>query len=375
MPQVFISYSRKDIGFARRLAGDLEKAGYDVWWDLTDLRGGDDWPRVIPAAIEASQFVIVVLSPNSAISDWVEKEYTQALGLRKKLIPVMLERSNVPFALNTINYVDFTSDDYAASFNNLLSALGYIGELPVVPADPLPLALRRYAIPIIIGILTVLAVLSTFLFSPSPPSTPTPSIVPATWTVVILSTETDVPTAAATQSPTASAMATLSPTLTQTSTLSPTATQTPSPTNRPLPRLGLCVLSDYANRINVRSGPGTIYPPLGEPLLVDTCLFFSARNEEATWLQIAPNQPDASLRQYEGGWIYRDLLGLGTSGPIDLPAVTLTPTPTASDTPTTTPTLTRTPTPTATQTPSETPSPTETETPTATETPTETPTP
>ena len=52
MAQIFISYSRKDIDFVRRLAGDLEKAGYEVWWDLTDLRGGDDWPRVIPAAIE-----------------------------------------------------------------------------------------------------------------------------------------------------------------------------------------------------------------------------------------------------------------------------------------------------------------------------------
>src|SRR5512134_1254202 len=124
MPQIFISYSRKDIAFTRRLAGDLETAGYNVWWDLTDLRGGDDWPRVIPAAIEASQYVIVVMSPNSAISDWVEKEYTQALSLRKKIIPIMLERSSIPFSLNTINYVDFTSDDYVASFNNLLTALG-----------------------------------------------------------------------------------------------------------------------------------------------------------------------------------------------------------------------------------------------------------
>jgi hypothetical protein len=131
---------------------------------------------------------------------------------------------------------------------------------------------------------------------------------------------------------------------------------TPSPTNQPFNRLGLCVKSDYANSINVRSGPGTIYPPLGEPLLVETCLFFSARNEEATWLQIAPNQPDISLKQYDG-WIYRELLGLGTSGPIDLPAVTLTPTPTPSETPTITPTFTLTPTETAadTETPTATP--------------------
>jgi hypothetical protein len=103
---------------------------------------------------------------------------------------------------------------------------------------------------------------------------------------------------------------------------------------------------------------------------VGTCLFFSARNEEATWLQIAPNQSDPSLRQYEGGWIYRELLGLGTSGPIDLPAVTLTPTPTPSETPTVTPTFTRTPT--ATLTPSETPSPTDAQ---SAETATDTPTP
>jgi hypothetical protein len=102
--------------------------------------------------------------------------------------------------------------------------------------------------------------------------------------------------------------------------------------------------------------------------LVDTCLFFSARNEEATWLQIAPNQPDTLLQQYEGGWIFRELLGLGTTGPIDLPAVTLTPTPTASETPTITPTFTRTPsaTPTPSETLTETPIPTETETPTET---------
>src|SRR5919106_2811412 len=128
MARIFISYSRKDIAFVRKLAGDLEKAGYDVWWDLTDLRGGDDWPRVIPAAIESSQYVIVVLSPNSALSDWVEKEYTQALSLRKKIIPILLKPTPVPFALNTVNYVNFTSGDYFDNLNNLLTALAYTGE-------------------------------------------------------------------------------------------------------------------------------------------------------------------------------------------------------------------------------------------------------
>ena len=73
MQKIFISYSRKDIDFARKFSGDLEKAGYDVWWDLTDLRGGDDWVRVIPDAIEKSDFFIIVLSPNYIESEWVRK--------------------------------------------------------------------------------------------------------------------------------------------------------------------------------------------------------------------------------------------------------------------------------------------------------------
>src|SRR5215831_18481154 len=108
MERIFVSYSRKDMDFIRRLAGDLETAKYDVWWDITDLRGGDDWPRVIPAAIASSNFILVVLSPNAVNSEWVEKEYTQALDLHKKIIPVMFAKSPVPFALNTINYVNFS---------------------------------------------------------------------------------------------------------------------------------------------------------------------------------------------------------------------------------------------------------------------------
>ncbi len=365
MQRIFISYSRKDIGFVRKLAGDLEKAGYDVWWDLTDLRGGDDWPRVIPAAIESSQYIIVVLSPNSAVSDWVEKEYTQALGLRKKIIPIMLASSRVPFALNTINYIDFTGNDYADNLNRLLATLGYSGE-PIMPMATLPIRLRKYAIPIIIGVLILLALISTFVLKPTVPPTSTPISAPSTFpseTAAVIFTPTHSPTI----SPTASPTITLTPTLTE--TLTPKPTFTASPTQIPFNRLIFCVNSLYANSINVRSGPGTIYPPMGEPLQVGKCLAFSARNEEATWLQIAPNQPDATLEQYVGGWIFRELLGLGEIGPIDLPAVTLTPTLPPSDTPTITPTFTRTPTETPTLTPTETPSPTETETPTETLTP------
>ena len=372
MAQIFISYSRKDIGFVRKLAGDLEKAGYDVWWDLTDLRGGDDWLRVIPAAIDSSEHFIVVLSPNSAVSDWVKKEYTQALSSRKKIIPIMLARSNVPFALNTINYVDFTSDDYAANLQNLLDALGYAGENPVTTSAALPLMLRKYAIPIIIGLGLLLALMTRFflasLVTPTATPTATSTDLPATATQTPSLAASPTETATLTASPTATQAA--SPTMTGTHTLTPTQpTVTPSATKPPFRSIELCIKKIDARTINVRAGPSSeIYPVLGS-IPVETCLLFSAvhinmKNE--TWLMVASGQTDPEITKFAGGWISGNLLDIDLTDPIPLPLVTLTPTPVPSDTPTLTPTFTRTPT--ATMTPSETP--TETLVPTETETPT-----
>ena len=372
MDKVFISYSRKDIDFVRKLAGDLEKAGYDVWWDITDLRGGDDWVSTIPAAIAASRYMVVVLTPNSINSEWVRKEYTQALTLRKKIVPIMFMPCSVPFALNTINFVNFAVGEYEDNFKNLLSPLGFTGKPPEVTpfnrtAARLSYALRKYAVYIVIGLVLLLAFAWTS-FSAPPPVTPT-----------FTSTHTLLPTATSTLEP---ATATLSPTASSTPTATATKpTATASATRQTFPILRFCinVLIDVHN-INVRSGPGTTYAVLGEPLDVDACLNFRALNDDETWLLIAPNQSTPSLLQYDGGWIRRDLLGLGQSGPVDLPAVTLTPTPTSTSTFTVTPsqtpslTPTITPSPTVTNTFTLTPTNTSTSTPTATatDTPTET---
>jgi hypothetical protein len=374
MVKVFISYSRKDIGFVRKLAGDLEKAGYEVWWDLTDLRGGDDWLRVIPAAIESSDHFVVVLSPNSAISDWVKKEYTQALSSRKKLIPIMLERSSVPFALNTINYVDFTSDDYAANFKNLLDALGYSGENPVATSEAFPLLLRKYAIPILIGAGLLLALLARFVLVPLVTSTPTTTQTATDRPPIASETPSLAPSITSTVTPTEfpSATQTLTPTIALTPTL--TATQpslTPSPTKQPFRSIELCVKNIDARTINVREGPSSeIYRIMGT-IPVESCLLFSAVHvnlKDETWLQVAIGQPDPEIRQLAGGWVSAMLLDIDLTQPIPLPVVTLTPTPIPSDTPTITPTFTRTPSPIPTDTPV--PTDTATQTPTPTETPT-----
>ena len=367
MEKVFISYSRKDIEFARKLAGDLEKAGYDVWWDITDLRGGDDWVSTIPAAIAASKYMVVVLTPNSIESAWVRKEYTQALSLRKKIVPIMLVPCSVPFALNTINFVNFATGEYEDNFKTLLSPLGFTGKPPEVAPFNRTVAIltsmfRKYWIYITVGFIFLLIFAWPSIFTPAATSTPTLS-----------------PTTTATKTSTlepATVTATLSPTTSSTPTTTATKpTATASATRQTFPVLRFCIniLIDVHN-INVRSGPATTYAVLGEPLDVDSCLNFRALNDEETWLLIAPNQSTPSLLQYDGGWIRRDLLGLGQSGPVDLPVVTLTPTSTPSSTPTNTPSVTPSTTPTITPSPTATATATFTSTPTNTATNTSTPT-
>jgi hypothetical protein len=43
MPKIFVSYSRTDEEFARRLATDLDRLGADLWIDVDDIPPGVNW--------------------------------------------------------------------------------------------------------------------------------------------------------------------------------------------------------------------------------------------------------------------------------------------------------------------------------------------
>jgi hypothetical protein len=373
-PQVFISYSRKDIHFARRLAADLEASGFDVWWDLSDLKGGDDWVRFIPSAIEASQYFVVLLSPDSVQSEWVAKEYSYALRLRKKVIPAMIKPCEVPFALNTINFVDFVHEDYDVAVNKLLGALGGVPRtLPPATgwkkvAQNLPPVLTRNSW---LWIGAGIILLTILLFSFLKPSTPVSS--PASETPTITLTSTPSPFVPDTDTPTSTNTATETITLTPTISATPsvTPTRTPPPVNFVLPTVCIQPTDPNVQAVRVRTGPpnslGTpsVALPSGLALEVGKCPLIGGRNEEDTWLMIAYSQTATEFVPFEGGWVRKDMFDLST--PVFIPEVTLTPTPTITLTPTITSTFTITVSPTGTAT--FTGTPTATDTATATYTP------
>lgn len=303
MQKIFISYSRKDTDFVRKLAGDLETSGYDVWWDITDLQGGDDWVRTIPDAIASSQYFVVVLTPHSVESEWVRKEYTQALTLHKKIIPILLTPCNIPFALNTINFVNFAVGEYADNFKRLLSPLGYTGKPPVV--TPYKKALFsipyvKYGIPGLIGLILLLA----FIFIPRntpPEETPTVASVPTTVTVPsITPTFTDTPEPTDTYTPTV-VIETPATTPPEPTVVTPPTVATPQAFSLPI-----CIYIYDGPPVNVREGPNTSYNVLGK-LEPDgnNCPFFSALIKDKlneTWFQFAASQED-EFNEYAGKWV------------------------------------------------------------------------
>ena len=135
MKHIFLSYSRKDLGFVEKLAKDLQQVGYDVWYDLTDLSGGDRWASEIQAAIDQCDAFVTVISPNSVASNWVEKEFLYASNDKKNIVPVLYVTSKLPLWLLDMHYINIQGRNYKKNFPLVLAAIEDV-EQPVVPPGP-----------------------------------------------------------------------------------------------------------------------------------------------------------------------------------------------------------------------------------------------
>ncbi len=71
---VFISHATPDDAFVRELRTQLEGHGVSTWVDSRNLRGGDKLHPEIEKEIREARHVVLVLSPHTANSAWVQDE-------------------------------------------------------------------------------------------------------------------------------------------------------------------------------------------------------------------------------------------------------------------------------------------------------------
>ena len=125
--KIFISYSRKDLAFADRLAAALKARGFEPLIDRSEIYAFEEWWQRIEALIIRSDTVVFVLTPDSVSSDVALKEVSFAASVNKRFAPVIRRRvddKSVPKALAKLNFLFFDDDlRFEESTNRLAEAL------------------------------------------------------------------------------------------------------------------------------------------------------------------------------------------------------------------------------------------------------------
>jgi len=121
--QVFLSHSSKDRDLIRKISDELRRAGLDVWDDSIEVLPGDNWAQMTSQALEESQAMVVLLTPESIDSKWIKWDIQFALGnisYNRRLIPVLIgdpnrfSKEQIPWIfkhLKVINLPDHVQND------------------------------------------------------------------------------------------------------------------------------------------------------------------------------------------------------------------------------------------------------------------------
>lgn len=114
MRQVYVSYSSQERKQATEIVQALENQGIGCWFAPRDTRIGIDWSTQVPAAIQECPYFLLILSPNSAGSEWVERELEFAKLYQKTIIPISVEDFDLSefwmYHLGTTPIKNYTSD-------------------------------------------------------------------------------------------------------------------------------------------------------------------------------------------------------------------------------------------------------------------------
>jgi hypothetical protein len=112
--KVFISHSHETRALAEKVGEALEQAGLEAWNHEQEILPGDNWAKKIAQALEESQAMVVLLSPDSLDSTMVRREIEYALSskhFKNRLIPVLvgseedLPLEKLPWILSHLNVI------------------------------------------------------------------------------------------------------------------------------------------------------------------------------------------------------------------------------------------------------------------------------
>jgi hypothetical protein len=129
-PRVFLSHSKKDVDFIRRLDTDLRASQCEPWIDEVELRAGQPWlDQIFGSGIPSCEIVLCYYTPNSAESAVFMQELDARLieRLHNSRVTLLLYvsssalRSRLRLDLQRLQVPEINDANYASEFPRLVA--------------------------------------------------------------------------------------------------------------------------------------------------------------------------------------------------------------------------------------------------------------
>ena len=110
----FICHSNEDSKIAKWLTNKLNRDNLGVWVDHCDIQPSQSFVEKINSALNSCNVFILLWSKSAERSEWCKIEWTTAFALKKPIVPILLDDTELPAVLRRIHYIDFryTKDNY-----------------------------------------------------------------------------------------------------------------------------------------------------------------------------------------------------------------------------------------------------------------------
>jgi TolB-like protein/Tfp pilus assembly protein PilF len=143
---VFLSYASQDAEAAKRICEALRAGGIEVWFDQSELRGGDSWDRKIRQQIHDCALFIPIISATTQgrVEGYFRREWKLAVDRTHDmservafLVPVVIDgtsdaHADVPDAFRAVQWSRLPQGETPSAFVNRIAELLTPGALPGV---------------------------------------------------------------------------------------------------------------------------------------------------------------------------------------------------------------------------------------------------
>lgn len=134
---VFVSHAHADNALCDRYVAALRARGLDVWYDRTNMQDGHFLSTDIERELEQRTAFVVLLTPASVASYWVNLEVSAFRSLasrdsKRMMLPVRIADCRVPLLMTGIKWLDAVS----LGFDSAIDAMTAAFAAPANPAPP-----------------------------------------------------------------------------------------------------------------------------------------------------------------------------------------------------------------------------------------------